>query len=144
MCCCAYLYDDSCASLNGIACWLQARLSERVVVELINKLQELGFLEDKLLHSVHGRDYITPAQLCKEIQEQVQSSGGRLALVSLKPANLGSSSHAAMQSPAFPLANTVHITTSCQTKASSQVQSKIVCLFGFTHLRMFLLHMGLS
>lgn len=36
------------------------RLSERNVVELVAKLQELGFIDFDLLHTVSGKEYITP------------------------------------------------------------------------------------
>ena len=36
------------------------RLSERNVVELVGKLQELGFIDFDLLHTVSGKEYITP------------------------------------------------------------------------------------
>lgn len=51
-------------------------------MELINKIQELGFLKEKLLHSMHGREFITPARLCQEVKQLVGSAGGRLAIVS--------------------------------------------------------------
>ena len=35
------------------------RLSERNVVELVNKLQQLGMLEEELLHTLNGKEYIT-------------------------------------------------------------------------------------
>lgn len=62
--------------------FLQARLSERNIVELVNKIQELGLLESKLLHSIHGKEYITPEHLCLEVRSQVETAGGRLAIVS--------------------------------------------------------------
>lgn len=37
----------------------EVRLSERNVVELVLKLQELQLLESDLLHTVSGKDYIT-------------------------------------------------------------------------------------
>ncbi len=60
---------------------LQVRLNERNVVELINKLNELGFLGDGLLHTVNGREYVTPEHLRKEIVETVEQAGGRMSLV---------------------------------------------------------------
>ena len=56
-------------------------MNERNVVELINKLNELGFLGDGLLHTVNGREYVTPEHLRKEIIESVEQAGGRLSLV---------------------------------------------------------------
>ena len=60
---------------------MQARLNERNVVELINKLQKLGLLGDGLLHTVDGREYLTPEHLQQQIVEAVEESGGRIALV---------------------------------------------------------------
>ena len=59
----------------------QTRLSERNVVELVSKLQELGLLDSGLLHSIQGKEYITPHQLCEEIKHAVSEAGGRLAIV---------------------------------------------------------------
>ena len=61
--------------------YFQVRLNERNVVELINKLNELGFLGDGLLHTVIGREYVTPEHLRKEIVETVEQAGGRMSLV---------------------------------------------------------------
>ncbi|KAI4382357.1 hypothetical protein MLD38_008330 [Melastoma candidum] len=36
------------------------RLSERNVVELVQKLQELAIIDFDLLHTVSGKEYITP------------------------------------------------------------------------------------
>ncbi|BDA42327.1 E3 UFM1-protein ligase 1 homolog [Coccomyxa sp. Obi] len=65
-----------------------ARLNERNVVELINKLQKVGLLGDGLLHSIDGREYLTPEHLRQEILGAVEESGGRVAMVDL-PAVLG-------------------------------------------------------
>ena len=35
------------------------RLSERNIVELVTKLQELHLLESNLLHTVSGKEYLT-------------------------------------------------------------------------------------
>ena len=37
----------------------KVRLSERNVVELVSKLQELQLLDNDLLHTVSGKEYIT-------------------------------------------------------------------------------------
>lgn len=66
-------------------CMTQTRLSERNVVELVNKLQELGLLDSGLLHSIQGKEYITPDQLCEEIKTAVADAGGRLAVVRPQP-----------------------------------------------------------
>ena len=60
---------------------IQVRLNERNVVELINKLNQMGFLGDGLLHTVNGREYVTPEHLRKELMEAVESAGGRMSLV---------------------------------------------------------------
>lgn len=39
------------------------RLSERNVVELVNKLQQLGMLEEELLHTLNGKEYITQVRV---------------------------------------------------------------------------------
>lgn len=62
---------------------VQARLSERNVVELISKLQELDLLGEDLLHSINGREYLTKRHLQQEIADTVLQSGGRVALVRL-------------------------------------------------------------
>lgn len=58
-----------------------ARLSERNVVELINKIQELGLLGSDLLHSISGREYLTKEQLNVEVKDTLKQTGGRVALV---------------------------------------------------------------
>lgn len=64
---------------------LQVRLSERNVVELVNKLKAAGLLGDGLLHTVNGREYVTRKHLKKEIASAVDSAGGRIALVTACP-----------------------------------------------------------
>ena len=60
---------------------MKARLNERNVVELINKLQKLGLLSDGLLHTLDGREYLTTEHLQQQILEVVEESRGRIALV---------------------------------------------------------------
>jgi hypothetical protein len=60
---------------------VKARLNERNVVELINKLQKLGLLSDGLLHTLDGREYLTTEHLQQQILEVVEESRGRIALV---------------------------------------------------------------
>ncbi len=61
-----------------------AKLSERNVVELVNKLRQLGFLGDgELLYTLTGREYLTVNRLRKEILDALRQAGGRLALVEL-------------------------------------------------------------
>jgi hypothetical protein len=38
------------------------RLSDRNVVELVQKLQELHIIDFELLHTVSGKEYITPVK----------------------------------------------------------------------------------
>ncbi|GAQ86755.1 E3 UFM1-protein ligase 1 homolog [Klebsormidium nitens] len=63
------------------------RLSERNVIELVNKLKQLGLLGDDLLHTVNGKEYITVNQLRKEMASEVHRQG-RISLVDLAT-NLG-------------------------------------------------------
>ncbi|CAA7389558.1 unnamed protein product [Spirodela intermedia] len=58
------------------------RLSERNVVELVAKLQELGFINFDLLHTVSGKEYITPDQLRFEMAAEIEKSG-RVSLIDL-------------------------------------------------------------
>ncbi|KAG9453833.1 hypothetical protein H6P81_006737 [Aristolochia fimbriata] len=58
------------------------RLSERNVVELVNKLQQLQIIDFELLHTVSGKEYITPNQLRLEIEAEVKKLG-RVALIDL-------------------------------------------------------------
>ncbi|CAN1847068.1 E3 UFM1-protein ligase 1 homolog [Linum perenne] len=58
------------------------RLSERNVVELVQKLQELQIIDFDLLHTVSGKEYITPDQLRREMVAEVKKSG-RVSLIDL-------------------------------------------------------------
>ncbi|XP_050141225.1 E3 UFM1-protein ligase 1 homolog [Malus sylvestris] len=58
------------------------RLSDRNVVELVQKLQELHIIDFELLHTVTGKEYITPDQLRSEISAEV-SKLGRVSLIDL-------------------------------------------------------------
>lgn len=60
----------------------KVRLSERNVVELVSKLQELQLLDNDLLHTVSGKEYITQDELKREIELEIQRLG-RVALVDL-------------------------------------------------------------
>lgn len=44
------------------------KLSERTVVELINKLKQLGILGDDLLYTINGKEYITTDRLRDDIK----------------------------------------------------------------------------
>ncbi|KAJ0020042.1 hypothetical protein Pint_32299 [Pistacia integerrima] len=58
------------------------RLSERNVVELVQKLHELHIIDFDLLHTVSGKEYITPEQLRNEIVTEVKKLG-RVSLIDL-------------------------------------------------------------
>ncbi|XP_057480283.1 E3 UFM1-protein ligase 1 homolog [Actinidia eriantha] len=58
------------------------RLSERNVVELVQKLHELQIIDFELLHTVSGKEYITPEQLRLEIVAEINKLG-RVSLIDL-------------------------------------------------------------
>ncbi|XP_042501540.1 E3 UFM1-protein ligase 1 homolog [Macadamia integrifolia] len=58
------------------------RLSERNVVELVRKLQELQIIDFELLHTVSGKEYITPDELRLEMLAEIKKSG-RVSLIDL-------------------------------------------------------------
>ncbi|XP_027087980.1 E3 UFM1-protein ligase 1 homolog isoform X1 [Coffea arabica] len=58
------------------------RLSERNVVELVQKLQQLGIIDFDLLHTTSGKEYITPEQLRKEMAAEIRKLG-RVSLIDL-------------------------------------------------------------
>ncbi|KAK2999952.1 hypothetical protein RJ639_023147 [Escallonia herrerae] len=58
------------------------RLSERNVVELVQKLQQLQIIDFDLLHTVSGKEYITPEQLRLEIEAEIRRLG-RVSLIDL-------------------------------------------------------------
>lgn len=58
------------------------RLSDRNVVELVQKLQQLHIIDFDLLHTVSGKEYITPDQLKHEIEVEIQKRG-RVSLIDL-------------------------------------------------------------
>ncbi|XP_065866295.1 E3 UFM1-protein ligase 1 homolog [Euphorbia lathyris] len=58
------------------------RLSDRNVVELVQKLHELHIIDFDLLHTVSGKEYITPEQLKQEIVAEVNKLG-RISLIDL-------------------------------------------------------------
>lgn len=61
------------------------RLSERNVVELVQKLQELKIIDFDLLHTASGKEYITPEQLRLEMAAEINKSG-RVSLIDLADA----------------------------------------------------------
>lgn len=58
------------------------RLSERNVVELVQKLQQLHIIDFDLLHTVSGKEYITPEHLRLEIVSEIKKLG-RVSLIDL-------------------------------------------------------------
>ncbi len=71
---------------NTLVLLFQVRLSERNVVELVNKLYELNILQrDELLHTMSGKEFITIQRLRAEVEAQLAAHGGRLALVRKPP-----------------------------------------------------------
>lgn len=58
------------------------RLSERNVVELVQKLQHLHIIDFDLLHTVSGKEYITPEHLRLEIVSEIKKLG-RVSLIDL-------------------------------------------------------------
>ncbi|KAK7312515.1 hypothetical protein VNO77_36424 [Canavalia gladiata] len=58
------------------------RLSERNVVELVQKLQHLQIIDFELLHTVSGKEYITLDQLRNEMVAEVKKLG-RVSLIDL-------------------------------------------------------------
>ncbi|ESQ37370.1 hypothetical protein EUTSA_v10002414mg [Eutrema salsugineum] len=58
------------------------RLSDRNVVELVQKLQELGVIDFDLLHTVTGKEYITQEQLRNEFASEI-SKLGRVSVIDL-------------------------------------------------------------
>ncbi|XP_011005027.1 PREDICTED: E3 UFM1-protein ligase 1 homolog isoform X2 [Populus euphratica] len=58
------------------------RLSERNVVELVQKLHELHIIDFDLLHTVSGKEYITPEQLRHEMVLEIKKLG-RVSLIDL-------------------------------------------------------------
>ncbi|KAL2989466.1 hypothetical protein AAZX31_11G141300 [Glycine max] len=61
------------------------RLSERNVVELVQKLQQLQIIDFELLHTVSGKEYITLDQLRNEMVSEVKKIG-RVSLIDLADA----------------------------------------------------------
>ncbi|GFQ06362.1 e3 ufm1-protein ligase 1 homolog [Phtheirospermum japonicum] len=58
------------------------RLSERNVVELVQKLQQLQIIDFDLLHTTSGKEYITPEQLRSEIISEINKRG-RVSVIDL-------------------------------------------------------------
>ncbi|KAL1558629.1 E3 UFM1-protein ligase 1 [Salvia divinorum] len=58
------------------------RLSERNVVELVQKLQQLEIIDFELLHTSSGKEYISQGQLRSEIVSEINNRG-RVSLIDL-------------------------------------------------------------
>ncbi|KAL4189137.1 hypothetical protein AMTRI_Chr08g163950 [Amborella trichopoda] len=58
------------------------RLSERNVVELVRKLQELNIIDYELLHTISGKEYITLERLRAEMEMEINKVG-RVSLIDL-------------------------------------------------------------
>ncbi|XP_076780174.1 E3 UFM1-protein ligase 1 [Arvicanthis niloticus] len=60
------------------------RLSERNCIEIVNKLISQKQLE--VVHTLDGKEYITPAQISKEMRDELHVRGGRVNIVDLQQA----------------------------------------------------------
>ncbi|XP_059110050.1 E3 UFM1-protein ligase 1 isoform X2 [Peromyscus eremicus] len=58
------------------------RLSERNCIEIVNKLISQKQLE--VVHTLDGKEYITPAQISKEMRDELHVRGGRVNIVDLQ------------------------------------------------------------
>ena len=59
------------------------KLSEPNVVEVVQKLVELGLLE--VLFTTNGKEYLTPKQLRNEVEDEIVARGGRVNITELAP-----------------------------------------------------------
>ena len=59
------------------------RLAERNVVELVLKLKLMGKIE--LVYTLDGKEFLTPAQLERDIQDELRSNAGRAELGLIQP-----------------------------------------------------------
>ena len=59
------------------------KLSEPNVVEVVQKLVELGLLE--VLFTTNGKEYLTPKQLRNEVEDEIIARGGRVNITELAP-----------------------------------------------------------
>lgn len=60
------------------------KLSERTCVQVVSKLIESGQLE--VLHTLNGKEYVTPERLKREISDEMYVRGGRVTLADLQAA----------------------------------------------------------
>lgn len=61
-----------------------AKLSERNCIELVMKLQSLSLVD--LVFTRTGKEYLTPAQLTREVQDEIFVRGGRVNIIDLPDA----------------------------------------------------------
>jgi hypothetical protein len=54
----------------------KVRLSDRNVIELVNRLKALGLLGEDLLYTINGKEYITTARLKEEIGAALRQVSG--------------------------------------------------------------------
>ena len=59
------------------------KLSEPNVVEVVQKLVDLGMLE--VLYTTNGKEYLTPKQLRNEVEDEILAHGGRVNVTDLPP-----------------------------------------------------------
>lgn len=59
------------------------RLSESNIIEIVSKLIQAGQLE--LLYTQNGKEYVTPAQLLSEVEDELLAHRGRVNLADLQP-----------------------------------------------------------
>ena len=55
--------------------FVSLRLSERNCIEIVNKLIAQKQLE--VVHTLDGKEYITPAQISKEMRDELHVRGGK-------------------------------------------------------------------
>ena len=59
------------------------KLSEPNIVEVVQKLAELGLLE--VLYTTNGKEYVTPKRLLNEVEDEILAHGGRVNITELPP-----------------------------------------------------------
>lgn len=59
----------------NLICLVSFRLSERNCIEIVNKLIAQKQLE--VVHTLDGKEYITPAQISKEMRDELHVRGGK-------------------------------------------------------------------
>jgi hypothetical protein len=59
------------------------KLSEPNVVEVVQKLAELGMLD--VLYTSNGKEYVTPKRLNEEVADEILAHGGRINITELPP-----------------------------------------------------------